>query len=65
VNYDELIQQAGETLIEIMNFLGVEKTSLRTETQKNNKIILADKIENYDELKDYFKNTNYEELFNE
>jgi len=65
VNYDKLTQGTREVLIEIMNFLGVDKISLKTETQKNNEIKLVDCIENYYELKDYFKNTNYEEFFNE
>jgi len=59
VNYDKLINETEQTLQEIIDFIGVEKNALTTETNKNREVKLSDCITNYDELKNHFINTDY------
>jgi len=65
VNYNDLINTTEQTLNVIMEFIGVERISLSTETNKNNEIKIADYIINYSELKNHFRNTDYARYFDE
>lgn len=65
VHYDSLLIQEDCILNEIMDFIGVKKMKLYSETQKNDNIKYSDFIENYSQLKKYFSNTVYAKYFDE
>lgn len=65
VNYDKLTGATEQTLQDILEYIGVEKISLTTETNKNRVTKLLDCITNYNELKNHFINTDYAKYFNE
>ncbi len=65
VNYDKLINETEHTLQEILEFIGVEKKPLTTETNKNRETKLSACITNYSHLKNEFRNTIYAKYFNE
>ncbi len=65
VKYDNLINEAEQTLKTVQQFIGVEVMNLTTETKKNKEIKLSEFIINYYELKTHFKNTDYQKYFNE
>lgn len=64
VEYEKLSDSTQETLQGILMFLGVDKAVLTTEISKNKKSDLSECISNYLELKDRFKNTDFEKYFN-
>jgi hypothetical protein len=63
VKYDNLINATEQTLLTILEFIGVEKIKLTTETSKNREIRLENSIINYNELKSHFKNSSYAKYF--
>ncbi|MDE0471295.1 MAG: sulfotransferase [Ekhidna sp.] len=65
VNYDRLTEQTGQTLQEILDFIGVKTISLTTETNKNRETKLSEGIINFNELKNHFLDTDYAKYFNE
>lgn len=65
INYNNLINNTGRTLEDILEFIGVEKMSLTTETIKNKEVKLSDCIMNYKELQDHFAKSDYAAYFDE
>ncbi|NMC99711.1 MAG: sulfotransferase [Bacteroidales bacterium] len=65
ISYDNLLNSIEQTLINILDFIGVKAIPLTTETNKNTETKLSDCITNYTELKTHFKSTDYAKYFNE
>jgi LPS sulfotransferase NodH len=64
VDYNELYLKKEETCNRILEFIGVSKQTLSSNMKKQNNSPLFESIENYDEIKDYFKNTKWSVFFN-
>lgn len=63
VNYEELKENLVESLKHIQNFLGVPQKTLYSNTIKQSKIPLDQKITNYKELKDKFSGSDWSSFF--
>jgi hypothetical protein len=65
VSYEELVGSESETLGRIQTFLGVEQRPLETKTVRMRTRTVRDTIENYDELEEFFRGTDYARFFKE
>ena len=65
VYYENLITYEVKEIERIESFLGVQKLPLKTSTRHLNPEPLSELIANYDELKDYFKNTKWYTMFDD
>lgn len=63
ISYDNLLNAIEYTLSDVLDFIGVQATSLTTETQKNGETKLSEYITNYAELKAHFKRSDYAKYF--
>lgn len=63
VFYEDLVTERSSTLREVQTFLGVKPARLKNTVQRQNPEPLSDLIENYDELKEVFRDTPYAEFF--
>ncbi|MCT7989013.1 methyltransferase domain-containing protein [Laspinema olomoucense] len=63
VNYEDLVTETDLTLQTIQDFLGVSQQKLIVRTKKVLSENLVDLLENFYELKGYFKHTKYETYF--
>ena len=65
VAYEELVQNPEETLGRVLGFLGVEPRPLAPTTRHQNPQPLSKLIENYDEIREAFRHTEYAWMFEE
>ena len=65
VSYEELVESPEETLARIQEFLGVEPRPLAPTTRQQNPQPLSKLIENYDEIREAFRDTEYAWMFEE
>lgn len=63
ITYEDLKDNQENTLDKILDFLGTNRMKLSTSLKKQNTTPLNEGIENYGELKCYFKNTKWERYF--
>lgn len=63
INYEDLSQNYEQEIAKIEKLLGVSKENIFPVTYKQNKLPLSKAVENYAELKDRFKNTEWEQFF--
>ncbi|MDA7836629.1 sulfotransferase [Salibacteraceae bacterium] len=63
LDYEDLDHNIDETLAKILNFLGVAHTGLKTDKLKQEVRPLTEVVENYAELKKYFAETKWLNLF--
>ncbi|MCU0525786.1 MAG: sulfotransferase [Elainella sp. Prado103] len=64
VSYEELVSQRSQTILaEIQAFLGISQQVMTTRMLKLSSDNLNEAIENFDELKDFFKGTKYASFF--
>lgn len=64
VYYEELNSDYSSAANKVLNFLNLERTQLKTNQIKQNKSHISNRIENYSELKTYFKESKWEGFFN-
>lgn len=65
VNYEILIKEPEFILQNILDYIGVNRETLTTETIKNKETNLSECIANFDDLRSYFIYTDYAGYFNE
>jgi LPS sulfotransferase NodH len=61
----DLFSRFQFTMQIIQQFLGVPQKQLRKVVRKQSQVSLQDQICNYDEIRDYFRNSEYESFFHE
>jgi LPS sulfotransferase NodH len=65
LSYEDILVDQEKTFRQVCKFLGVAFEPLKGGTKKNTSDNLRDVLENFDELKDAFKGTRYEAMFDE
>lgn len=65
LTYEDLTAKPEETLAKVQDFLGVESLKAQSHIEKQNKSAKTDVIENYDELKWFFRRSDYRRFFDE
>lgn len=63
VYYEDIIRGNSKGMDKVCNFLGIKPLKLKTVLKKQNPEKTSNLISNYDELKEYFRNTEWETLF--
>lgn len=63
ITYESLVEQYDQTMESIQEFLGVEIRHLPARTLKMLPDQVQDVLENYEEVRDYFRNTRYAKFF--
>jgi LPS sulfotransferase NodH len=63
--YEELLVDKDRTLNELLDFLQVTRLALQSKTLKNTRDDLREAVSNLDELKAYFADSAYADMFNE
>jgi LPS sulfotransferase NodH len=65
ISYEEIVAAEAAKMAALQDFLGVSWRELTTTTKKLGKSSLRSAIENFDELRDYFANTDFAGFFEE
>lgn len=65
LTYEQLVGEPEEVLQKVQNFLGLELQQLQTQTRKQAWQPISDAIANYNELKQHFNGTPWQEFFEE
>ena len=63
LTYEDLTAKPDETLGKLQNFLGIENLKAQSHIQKQNRSAKSDVIANYDELKWFFRRSDYRRFF--
>ena len=61
--YEELCSDTSGTMTRVLDFLGVPYRVLETNLRKQNLLSLQESVQNYWELKDQFKHTDWVDFF--
>ena len=65
ITYEDLVDNSEETLAKVQDFLGVERLELKTKLVKIQHRPMSEVLENYDEMKAYFADTDYAVFFDD
>ena len=65
VYYEDLVRDRDNVLNEVQSFLKVTSARLTSPLRKQNRYSLREQLTNYDELKEYFQNSEWVTFFEE